>query len=120
MKANSLTTSSKLIVQVFWDFLYFPLWWYSVGWARFGNFLRGFVLWQEASLGFSVWLKNLFRPMYGQRDFTGRLISFFIRLTQIIFRGFMLLVVTAIALVLFFCWALLPAGIVYGIIYQLI
>lgn len=120
MKKTSMGVSTKLIGQILWDFIYFPIWWYSVGWFRFGKFLYNFLAWQQASLGFFVWVKNLFVPMYGQSDITGRLISFFIRLVQIIFRGLLLLIIFVITLALFIIWPLVPVAIVYAIIYQLI
>lgn len=120
MAKSSVLKGTGLTVQIIWDFLYFPIWWYSVGWWRFGRFLSAFVAWQQASLGFFVWLKNIFVPMYGQTDFTGRLISFLIRIVQIIFRGFAMLIIVIIALSLFIFWASLPILIVYGILFQLI
>ncbi|HOX96861.1 MAG TPA: hypothetical protein PL066_00695 [bacterium] len=68
------------------DLLYFPIWWYTRGFVRFakafGNSLR--YKWQE--LGVGVWIKNLFVPMFGVHDISGRLISFFMRLVNIIGR----------------------------------
>jgi hypothetical protein len=120
MKLKALTASPKLLVQIIWEFFYFPIWWYSQGWLRFGKLLHGFLSWQSATLGVGVWLKNIFIPMYGQTDFSGRLISFFIRLVQVIFRGILLFLIFILCLALFFAWALIPILIVYGIILQLI
>ncbi|MFP4514551.1 MAG: hypothetical protein ACLFNO_00925 [Parcubacteria group bacterium] len=120
MKIKTLTASPKLFVQIIWEFLYFPIWWYSQGWLRFGRGLYNFLSWQSASLGVWIWLKNIFIPMYGQTDFSGRLISFFIRLVQVIFRGIILLLIFIFCLILFFFWALIPVLVVYAIILQLI
>lgn len=46
-----------------------------------------------------IWLKNFFVPMYGQYDWTGRLISVFMRLVILIGR-FIALIVEAIVYVL--------------------
>lgn len=90
MEHNSFTYLGKILIRIIWDFVYFPLWWYSAGFLKtlrgLGNFYRS----QEASLGFFIWLKNLFTPMYGQEDFAGRIISFVIRLVQVLFRGVIL------------------------------
>ncbi|MCF7795338.1 hypothetical protein K9M50_03195 [Patescibacteria group bacterium] len=120
MKIKNITANPKLLIQIIWEFLFFPIWWYSKGWFSFAKSLYGFLSWQSASLGVWVWLKNIFVPMYGQTDFSGRLISFFIRLVQIIFRGLLLLVIFVLCLTLFFLWALMPILIVYAIILQLI
>jgi hypothetical protein len=120
MKIKSATASPKLLVQIIWEFLYFPIWWYSQGWLRFGKSLLSFLVWQNASLGVGIWLKNIFVPMYGQTDFSGRLISFFIRLVQVIFRGILISLIFILCLALFFVWALIPLLVVYAIILQLI
>ncbi len=120
MKLKSLSASPKLLLQILWDFLYFPLWWYSKGAWRFGRLLYGFLTWQQASLGVGVWIKNIFVPMYGQKDITSRFISFFIRLVQIIFRGLFLFLLFILTLALFLAYLVLPVAVLYAIIYQLI
>jgi hypothetical protein len=110
----------KIILQILRDFLYFPLWWYSVGlWRtllKVGNFLRN----EQITLGLSVWLKNIFTPMYGQHDFLGKAISFFMRLVQIIARSFLMLIYVIIALILIAFWLALPPLVVGAILYQLL
>jgi hypothetical protein len=120
MKIKTVTASPKLLIQIIWEFLFFPIWWYSHGWLRFAKALYGFLSWQSASLGVGIWLKNIFVPMYGQTDFSGRLISFFMRLVQVIFRGILLFAIFIFCLILFFLWALIPILVVYAIILQLI
>ncbi len=120
MKIKTNTASPKLLIQIIWEFLYFPIWWYSQGWLRFAKLLFGFLSWQSASLGVGIWLKNIFVPMYGQTDFSGRLISFFIRLVQVIFRGILLFLIFILCLILFFLWAAIPLLVVYAIVLQLI
>lgn len=110
----------KIILQIVRDLLYFPLWWYSVGlWRtllRVGNFLQE----RQMVLGLSVWVRNVFTPMYGQRDFAGKLISFLMRLFQIIIRGLLMLIYLLLALVAIIFWLTLPPLVVGAIIYQLI
>ncbi len=119
MTNNFFFYLGKLSVQVIWDVFYFPLWWYSVGFFRLSKGLGLFLRNRWIVVGAGVWIRNLFVPMYGQRDFTSRLISFFVRLFQIIFRFiafvfFVLLSFLAIAL-----WLLLPILIVYLIFQKL-
>jgi hypothetical protein len=119
MEHNSLTYLGKIMARVVWDFIYFPLWWYSAGLLKtlrgVGNFYRS----QEASLGFFVWLKNLFVPMYGQEDFAGRSISFLIRLFQIFFRGLALLFFIILGLLFIAFYISLPFLILLAIWKQL-
>ena len=116
---NFLTYSAKIIAQILGEILYFPVWWYSVGFFRALKNLFNFWRNQEKSLGFSVWLRNIFVPMYGQYDFPGRLISFIIRLVQIIFRGALLLVLLFLLLIILFLWLLLPIFLLLAIAFQI-
>lgn len=119
MKHNSVTYSGEILGRIIWDFLYFPLWWYSAGLAKT---IRGiFDFWgsQEASLGFLIWLKNIFVPMYGQHDFPGRLISFLIRLIQIIYRGLAMLIFIIFGLIFLAFYLVLPPLILFAVWKQL-
>ncbi|HKM40486.1 MAG: hypothetical protein ACOXZ1_03260 [Patescibacteria group bacterium] len=108
MKNNFFFYLGKISVQVIWDLVYFPLWWYSTGFIRLLKFLANFLRERWIVIGAGVWLKNLFRPMYGQSDFASRLISFFIRLFQIIFRFIVFLFFVALSMVIILLWLGLP------------
>lgn len=117
---NFLTYSGKIIVSLLLEIVYFPIWWYSVGFFRLlknvGNFLKD----RENSLGFWVWAKNIFVPMYGQSDWAGRFISFFVRLVQIIFRGLALLIWSLIGLVVLILWLILPLLLLIALFFQIL
>lgn len=115
MDYNFLTHFGKTLLQVVWDFAYFPLWWYSAGLLNIIKKIGNFYLNQEKSLAFSIWLRNIFTPMYGQYDFSGRLISFFIRFVQIIFRGLLMLLNFLLGLVFLIFYLLLPPAILLAI-----
>ena len=115
---NFLTYSGKIIIQILGEILYFPLWWYSVGFGRLAKNVWRFFLNQEQILGFSVWLKNLFVPMYGQSDWAGRLISFVMRLVQIIFRGAALLAWLIISFLVLLFWLIFPLVLLLALAYQ--
>lgn len=120
MTKNSNLTLTKIFADILKDIVFFPFWWYSIGLVKTVKKLAGFVADKEKSLALLVWIKNLFVPMYGQRDIQGFIISFFIRLVQIIFRSIILLFWIAIALILFWIWVLAPILIIYMIVWQLI
>ena len=110
-----LQTFKVVLFSTVADFLYTPVWWYTRGlWKQLrgvtGSFIR-----KQHDLAIDVWLKNLFVPMYGQYDIVGRLISFFMRLVQIIGRAIVLLIWAALLLVWLMAWILIPVGIVYFI-----
>ena len=119
MAKSSNITLSRIILGVITDVLFFPFWWYSFGLLNVIRRLAKFVADREKSLALFVWLKNIFVPMYGQRDWQGFLISFFIRLVQIIFRSIILIFWLIVALAAFWLWVALPLFVAYMIIWQL-
>jgi hypothetical protein len=102
----------KISAQIVLDFLYFPLWWYSTGLLRLLKNLGLFLQERWMVIGAGVWLKNIFVPMYGQRDFTSRAISFFIRLFQIIFRFIAFIFFVLLSLFGLFVWIAFPIAVV--------
>ncbi len=116
---NFLTYTGKIILQILGEILYFPVWWYSVGFIRTVKSVFRFWSAREESLGFSVWLKNIFVPMYGQRDIASRVISFVMRLIQVIFRGLILLFWLAVILAILIIWLAFPILLFLGLVFQL-
>ncbi len=116
---TALADSGKILVQFLWDILYFPIWWYSQGlWAVIkwvGHFLQR----RLQSTGLLVWLKNLFTPMFGQRDIAGKLISFFVRLIQIAVRSIMMVFWCVFALSALAIWLVAPVFIIFELFRQL-
>jgi len=93
--------------------LYYPVWWYAGGMIRFAKFCGGTVVQAAHTLGFTVWIKNLFVPMFGQRDIASRLISFFMRLVTIIAYSVALLLLTGVMSVVFLLWLALPPFVIF-------
>lgn len=69
------------------DIVLFPVWWYTAGIAHMFGQLVYSAKKQAAFFAVGLWVKNLFVPMYGQYDWQGRIISFFVRLMQIVARS---------------------------------
>lgn len=113
MKNNFLFLFSKISVKILFDIAFFPVWWYSVGLFRFLLKIKTFLKERWMVVGAGVWIKNLFTPMYGQRDITSRLISFVVRLVQIIFRFITFLFFLLLAIIALILWIALPIAIVY-------
>ncbi len=110
---NFLTYSGKISLRILAEIIYFPVWWYGPGLVRTIKKLSLFWLNQEKLIGFSVWLKNIFVPMYGQSDFGGRVISFVMRFIQVIVRGLLLLVWLLIVLAALIIWIISPLVILF-------
>ena len=117
---NSAVYGTKILGELVWNIIYFPLWWYSRGLVRLILNLKDFIVNRERSLAFFVWIKNIFRPMYGQHDWQGRIISFFMRLAQIIARGVIMIFWLIFALAGFLFWIILPFIVLYEIYAQII
>jgi len=119
LRHNFFTYGSQIIIKTLLEIAYFPIWWYSVGLVEAAKKLWAFWLNQEKALGFRIWTKNLLVPMYGQYDLAGRLISFFLRLVQVIFRGIALLFWLGMALVCFMLWIVLPIFLFIALMFQI-
>lgn len=112
--------AGKIIVEMITDIIYFPLWWYSRGLLNLILGLKNFLADKQKSLALLVWVRNIFKPMYAQYDWQGILISFLVRLVQIIFRSIFMLFLAILALAVVIFWVLLPILVIYEIIFQLI
>lgn len=75
------------------DVLFAPVWYYTVGIAVAYRWLVASITSAWHMMGTGVWIHNIFTPMFQQHDWQGRIISFFMRLFQIIVRlvGFFIL-----------------------------
>lgn len=106
----------RLLTEAVLDVAYFPLWWYSRGTGHAAKYCCHLLKNGNQSLAPGLWLKNIFVPMYGQYDLEGQIISFFMRLFQVIIRTLALLIWLVFCLILFFLWLVFPLLIVYGLI----
>lgn len=95
----------KAIVE---EVVYMPVWWYTVGAGRATK--RFFARLKDGNdyLGWSIWLVNIFTPMYGQSDLAGRLISVTMRLVQVIARSILLLAWVIVAFIMYAVYFILP------------
>lgn len=101
-----------LFLDLVWDIVYFPIWWYTRGFAGTARWVGVRITNLSRNLGLAIWIKNLFRPMYGQHDAAGQIISFFVRLFQIGFRSILLLVGTLWYFVLLGVWVVVPVAVI--------
>ena len=120
MAKSSNLTLTGILADILKDIFFFPFWWYSIGLTGTVKKLVDFIVDKEKSLALFVWVKNIFIPMYGQRDWQGYLISFFVRLVQIIFRSLILVFWVIIALIFFWLWFVFPGLVIYMIIGQIL
>ncbi|MFH1744682.1 MAG: hypothetical protein ABH881_00760, partial [bacterium] len=111
--------SFKILIEICKDILYFPIWWYTVGLLNFVKKNLMFLANRQKSLALLVWIKNIYKPMYGQNDWQGVLISIVMRIIQIIFRSVIMFFYTILSLISVIVWIILPLFIFYEIILQI-
>lgn len=109
----------KIIGQFIFDILYFPIWWYSKGFLKILTWSKNFLVTRFQMLAIAVWIKNIFTPMYGQRDWAGMIISFLTRLIQILVRMVIMVFWFIYAMGVIALWICLPLIIGYQILFQL-
>ncbi|HTK04500.1 MAG TPA: hypothetical protein VL500_02860 [Candidatus Eisenbacteria bacterium] len=107
-QSNAVLAIKYLAVDIVGSFLYFPVWWYTAGALRTGRFCVRTVRGKAAQFGIAVWLRNLFTPMYGLRDWQGRIISFFMRLLIVTWYSIVLFVLSVLMLLCFLAWLAFP------------
>jgi hypothetical protein len=105
----------RLFVEAILDVFYFPIWWYSGGLKHAAQWCLNLLKAGNFRLAPLLWLQNIAIPMYGQYDWQGRAVSFFMRLVQVIIRSFLLFLWLTVCLLLFSCWLLLPLLTLAGI-----
>ncbi len=115
-----LLIAQRILLDIVWDIVYFPIWWYSAGAKKILLGCFRMIAEYNRSLAPGLWLKNIFVPMYGQYDWQGRLMSFFMRLVNIIGRSIALLICTSIILALFFVWLAFPLILSYVLVSSLL
>lgn len=72
------------------------------------NWMRRELEYRVRAYAFRVWIKNFFVPMYGQHDWTGRIISVFMRFFVLIGRAIALVIEALLYAVFIVIWALAP------------
>ncbi|MBU0597893.1 hypothetical protein KKF61_02755, partial [Patescibacteria group bacterium] len=98
---------------------YFPIWWYSKGLLRVYHYCINSVSTHiRRRLALGIWLRSMFKPMYGDYTKEGRIISFGMRIVVLIYKIVAMLVWLIILLVIFIAWIILPILIIYFILYQ--
>jgi hypothetical protein len=108
-----------LAVDLVGAFAYWPVWWYSRGLVRT---LRGCVdafVARAQMYGVGIWFRNLFVPMYGQRDLFSRAISVVLRLVVIAWYSFLLAAYAVLLAAVAAVWILFPAAVVFMVVHQL-
>jgi len=100
------------VVGILWEFggdvLRFPAWWYGKGLLHAAMYAVEFVQGYARRLGVFTWAKNIFVPMFGRYDWQSRIISVFMRLANVVARGFVTIIVAGIVFGIFAAYVAMP------------
>jgi len=96
-----------------------PVWWYTKGLFLTFQWATSAIQSYAKMIGLVVWMKNIFVPMYGTRDWQSRIISFFVRVFQIIARSIILIVWSLIMLLFVVAYVSLPVLSLFGALFHM-
>jgi len=97
-------------LDLFGGILRFPVWWYTRGLVSAAQAGLRAVQSYAAMLAVGVWVRNVFVPMFGARDWQSRIISFFMRVFQIIARSLIVCLFATIVLIALVLYTVLPVA----------
>ena len=106
-----------LFLDTVWEILYFPIWWYSRGFKKTAIFCWRRINDGWKSLALSIFIKNFFKPMYGQRGWDAYILSLVIHSLQISWRLLLMAFWTLFWLFILILWIFLPVFIIWQLIF---
>lgn len=106
--AFSVSLLKLAVSETAGSLLRFPYWWYTEGLSRMVRVLYDGLIFRYRSYAIGLWAKNMFVPMYGQYDLTGRLVSFFMRFVVLVWRSVAFAGEVVLNGVLIILWVALP------------
>ena len=89
--------------------------WYIDGFMAYSRFVIARLEDMDQSIAFKVTLRNLFQPMYQERNIIGYVLGFIFRSIRLVIGGVVYATVIIIAGALFLVWAAIPTYIVLKI-----
>ncbi len=95
------------------------VWWYTSGLLALLHQVRDHTRGLAHSLNLDVLTKYLFVPMYGYYDFWSRVISFCVRVVQLVVSLIVTIIYIILELLLILAWMFIPMIVIGNIIYQI-
>lgn len=87
-----------ILTELVGGFLALPVWWYTRGLSIMSDWVRRTIREASEMFALGVWVRNLFVPMYGETEWSGKIISFGVRIAMIFVRGVAVAFWTVLAL----------------------
>ncbi len=102
-----------LVRDLILDALYAPIWWYTEGLAlALRSFARN-ARYGANVIGIGIWAHALFKPMYGEHSWQGRIVSFVMRLLVLVWDIAIYFILVAFLFIFVVFWIMLPPVIVW-------
>ena len=108
--------SRTFLIETLGDFLSFPVWWYTKGFVHIARNRIVGISSAADNLALRLLLLNIFKPMFGQYDRAGRVISFFMRIIILIGRLIYLAIYSLLQVALLLLWVAAPIVIVWRLV----
>jgi|SRR3989344_793465 len=99
-----ILTLKFIAFDIIADIIYWPIWWYTRGLKILALYIYHEIIYFENRIGLKIWFANMFKPMFGQRDWQGRFISFFVRFFILIYKLVKFIIWILILLVFLLVW----------------
>ncbi len=106
-----------LFLDTIWEILYFPIWWYSRGFKKTAIFCWNRVNNGWKGLALSIFIKNFFKPMYGQHGWDAHILSLVIHFLQISWRLLLMAFWTLFWIFILILWMFLPIFVIWQLIF---
>jgi len=120
MTKSAFSTSLRyILIEVFLDILYFPVWWYTKGLSRIVSYCIENLVKHERRLALRIWLQHLFKPMYGDYTKEGRIISFMMRVVVLLAKLVLIVFWVIYTGAVFILWLVIPLILIYYLLFQL-
>ena len=116
---NSSLYSIKIAAEIGREIIFFPIWWYGRGFWFFLSLIWGFGKSAEKKLAWFSWASNFSRPLPNNPGMLSRISHLAWGLTQVLGRGFGLLFLAVVSVVLALVWVTLPLYTFFQLLYQL-
>jgi len=107
-----------VFTELFGGIASLPVWWYTRGLSSMVAWFRASVRNASETFSLGVWVKNLFVPMYGDNEWSGRVISFGVRFAMIFVRGGAVAAWSFVAFVGLALYALVLPAAILGLLYH--
>lgn len=108
-----------IVADTIMSIVWFPVWWYTTGTMKVLRMIGREIQSLGQTLSLRVLWKFLFKPMFGQNDIAGRMISVCVRIVHFSVLTVFSVVVIIGLLLLLLLWLFLPPFILYNIWFHL-